>query len=79
MNIEPNNEGWSFDKSVAWKLIHGGNIIIFFEQSDDAISTQEQLFIGTQEECQNEIERLGLIYPHEMAIRDATVHETIID
>lgn len=84
MTIEPNNEGWSFDESVGWKLIHNGDIIIFFEETDNTVSTQEQLFIGTREECQNEIERLGLVYPHEMAVHDTTVHdaaihETIVD
>lgn len=61
MNIEPNNEGWRFDESVSWKLIHNTIDIIFFEETDKSISTQEQLFIGTKEECENEIKKLNLV------------------
>ena len=64
MNIESNNDGWRFDESVGWKLIHNDIDVIFFEETDKAISTQEKLFVGTQEECEAEIARLGLIWPY---------------
>jgi hypothetical protein len=60
MIIQPNENGWSFDESNSWKLVHDGRNIVFFEQTDKAISTQSNLFIGTQEECEAEINRLGL-------------------
>ena len=60
MNIKLNSEGWRFDESVGWKLIHNDIDVIFFEETDKAISTQEKLFVGTQEECEAEIARLGL-------------------
>jgi hypothetical protein len=62
MNIKPNNDGWSFDESVGWKLIHNDIDVIFFEETDKAISTQEKLFVGTQQECEAEIARLGLLW-----------------
>lgn len=63
MNIEPNNEGWRFDESVGWKLIHNDVDVIFFEETDKAISTQEKLFVGTKEECEDQIKNLDLKYP----------------
>jgi hypothetical protein len=60
MNIDPNNEGWSFDESIGWKLVHNRVNIIFFENTDKSISTQETLFIGTEQECINQIESLNL-------------------
>lgn len=65
MNIEPNNDGWRFDESVGWKLIHNDIDVIFFEETDKAISTQEKLFVGTKEECENLITELGLTIPPE--------------
>lgn len=65
MNIEPNNEGWRFDESVGWKLIHNDIDVIFFEETEKAISTQEKLFVGTKEECDAEILNLDLKYPEQ--------------
>lgn len=61
MIISPNENGWSFDESNSWKLVHDGVNIIIFEQTDKSISTQNVLFVGTQEECEAEIARLGLV------------------
>jgi hypothetical protein len=61
MNIESNDTGWTFDESVGWKLIHDGRNIIFYEYTDEAVSTQAILFVGTKEECEVEIIRLNLI------------------
>jgi len=62
MIISPNENGWSFDESNSWKLVHDGINIIIFEQTDKSISTQNVLFVGTQEECEAEIARLGLTW-----------------
>lgn len=62
MIISPNENGWSFDESNSWKLVHDGINIIIFEQTDKSISTQNVLFVGTQEECEEEINRLDLSY-----------------
>ena len=60
MIISPNENGWSFDESNSCKLVHDEINMIIFEQTDKSISTQNVLFVGTQEECEAEIARLGL-------------------
>jgi len=64
MIITPNKNNWSYDDSNLWKLVHDGINIIIFEQTDKSIATQSALFVGTQEECDAEIARLGLIWPY---------------
>ena len=66
MIISPNENGWSYDDSNSWKLVHDGNIIILFEQMDKTLGTQFNLFVGTQDECNAEIARIGLKHPHEI-------------
>jgi len=61
MIIQPNENGWSFDESNSWKLVYDGRNIVFFEQTDKAIATQSVLFVGTKDECEEEIIRAGLI------------------
>jgi hypothetical protein len=68
MNIEPNDNGWTFDGSVGWKLVHDGCVIIFYGYTDKSISTQNILFMGAEEECQAEIIRLNLIQASESEI-----------
>jgi hypothetical protein len=63
MNIKSNSEGWRFDESVGWKLIHNDIDVIFFEETEKAISTQEKLFVGTEQECEDQIKNLDLKYP----------------
>ena len=62
MTISPNENGWSYDASNLWKLVHDGINIIIFEQTDKSISTQCILFVGTEEECEAEIDRLELVW-----------------
>ena len=61
MIIQPNDQGWAFDESTAWKLVYDGSTIIFFDETEKAISTQSVLFVGTKDECDAEIARLGLV------------------
>jgi hypothetical protein len=61
MIIQPNENGWSFDESNSWKLVYDGRTIIFFDETEKAISTQSVLFVGTKDECDAEIARLGLV------------------
>jgi hypothetical protein len=71
MIIPPNENGWSFDESAGnWKLVYAGKTIIFYEQTDQAISTQEVLFVGAEQECLNEINRLNLLYFIEEFVQD---------
>ncbi len=61
MIILPNEQGWAFDESTSWKLVYDGSTIIFFDETEKAISTQSVLFVGTKDECDAEIARLGLV------------------
>ena len=61
MIISPNEHGWAFDESTACKLVYDGITIIFFDETEKAISTQSVLFVGTKDECDAEIARLGLV------------------
>ena len=61
MIILPNEQGWAFDESTAWKLVYDGITIIFYDKTEKAISTQSVLFVGTEDECEAEIARLGLV------------------
>jgi hypothetical protein len=61
VNILANILGWRFDESIgSHKLVHNNAIVIFFEKTDQSISTQENLLIGTKEECEAEIQNLNL-------------------
>ena len=63
MIIPPNENGWSYDDSVGnWKLVYADKLIVIYEQTDASIATQSTLFVGTQEECEAEINRLGLLW-----------------
>jgi hypothetical protein len=61
MIILPNEQGWAFDESTAWKLVYDGITIIFFDETEKSISTQSVLFVGTKDECDAGIARLGLV------------------
>jgi len=64
MIISPNENGWSYDDSTGnWKLVYADKLIVLYEQTDQSIATQSVLFVGTQEECDNQILNLGLHFP----------------
>ena len=64
MIIPPNENGWSYDDSVGtWKLVYADNLIMFYEQTDQSIGTQNTLFVGTEQECEDQIVELGLHFP----------------
>jgi phage replication-related protein YjqB (UPF0714/DUF867 family) len=63
MIIKHDDNGWAFDESENWKLVHNGTEVIFFEHTDKSISTQDTLYVGTEQECRDEIARLGLPLP----------------
>ena len=65
MTILPNENGWSYDDSIGWKLVYEQDQIVIFEQTD-SVATQGTLFIGTKDECDAEIARLNLKHPHEI-------------
>jgi hypothetical protein len=66
MIIPPNENGWSYDDSVGnWKLVYADKIIVLYEQTDQSIATQSTLFVGTEQECEDQIKNLDLKYPEQ--------------
>jgi hypothetical protein len=64
MIIPPNENGWSYDDSVGnWKLVYADKLIVLYEQTDQSIATQSTLFVGTEQECEDQIKNLDLKYP----------------
>ena len=64
MIIPPNSNGWSYDNSVGnWKLIYSEKLIVIYEQTDQSIATGSILFVGTHEECEDQIKLLNLKFP----------------
>ena len=62
MIITPSANGWSYDDSIGkWKLVYEEKNIIFYEQTNESIATPTTLFVGTKDECDAEIARLGLV------------------
>jgi len=66
MIIPPNENGWSYDDSTGnWKLVYADKLIVFYEQTDASIATQSTLFVGTEQECEDQIKNLDLKYPEQ--------------
>jgi len=64
MIIPPNENGWSYDDSTGnWKLVYADKVIIFYEETNVSIGTQNTLFVGTHEECEKHIVDFGLHFP----------------
>jgi hypothetical protein len=64
MIIPPSENGWSYDDSVGnWKLVYADKLIVLYEQTDQSIATQSTLFVGTEQECEDQIKNLDLKYP----------------
>jgi hypothetical protein len=64
MIILPNADGWSYDDSTGnSKLVYADKLIVLYEQTDQSIATQSTLFVGTEQECEDQIKNLDLKYP----------------
>ena len=69
MIIPPNENGWSYDDSTGnWKLVYADKLIIIYEETNVSIGTQSTLFVGTHEECEEQIVKEGLNWPVESEI-----------
>ena len=80
MIIPPNENGWSYDDSTGnWKLVYSDNVIIFYEETNVSIATQSTLFVGTQEECEAEIVRVGLKHPPEIEATEFLDDNTLLE
>jgi hypothetical protein len=61
MLIEPNIQGWSMSNQGPWQLIYNDYYIIkLIEAGLGGTSTQENLFVGTKEQCEAKAAELGL-------------------
>jgi len=69
MIISPSENGWSYDDSTGnWKLVYADKLIVLYEQTDESIASQSTLFVGTHEECEEQIVKEGLSWPFEVEI-----------
>jgi hypothetical protein len=69
MIIPPNENGWSYDDSTGnWKLVYADKVIVFYEETNVSIATQSTLFVGTHEECEEQIVKENLSWPIESQI-----------
>lgn len=64
MIIEPN---WTVSSQGPWQLIYNDAQIISLLEVHGTTSTEGNLFVGTKEECEAEIARLGLPFPQVQA------------
>lgn len=60
MLIEPNEQGWSTSDQGPWQLIFNDQYIIKMFEINSGTSTQEKLFIGTKEDCEEKVAELNL-------------------
>ena len=66
MIISPNENGWSYDDSIGnWKLVYADKLIVIYRQTDNSIATQNTLFVGTEQECEDQIKLLDFKYQEE--------------
>ena len=49
-----------------WRLVHKDGVVLALFKSNGITETKWELFCGTEEECQTEIERLNLEVPDEI-------------
>ena len=69
MIIPPNENGWSYDDSTGnWKLVYADKLIVIYEETNVSIATQSTLFVGTHEECEEQIAKEGLSWPVDVEI-----------
>jgi hypothetical protein len=72
MIIQPNEEGWSFSGELQenqFCFVHKDNVRIFYGKS--TISTTDTLFVGTSQECEQEMLRLQIPIMYRLVYTDA--------
>ena len=70
MKLKPN---WTISDQGPWQLIYNDTAIISLAPAEGVTSTQGNLFVGTQEECEAERVRLGLPWAAEPTDESAVV------
>jgi len=64
MIIEPN---WTVSDQGPWQLVYNEISIISLAPAEGITSTQGTLFVGTKDECDAEIARLGLPWASDLS------------
>lgn len=67
MNIEPN---WTVTNQGPWQLIYNDTSVISLAEAQGITSTEGKVFVGTEEECEAERVRLGLLWAFEGSSND---------
>ena len=70
MKLEPN---WTISDLGPWQLIYNDVAIISLAPASGVTSTQGNLYVGTQEECESERIRLGLPWATEPTDESAVI------
>ena len=76
MLIKPDEQGWSTSNQGPCQLIFNDYYIIKLFEVGVGTSTQEKLFVGTKEECENKITELNLPLVSNNALGE--IQETIV-
>ena len=66
MIISKNQNGWAFsthEQNGLWHVLHNDVKVIMFFEAIGITSTQENLFVGTKEECEQFIADSNLLMP----------------
>ena len=74
MTIQPNEEGWSFSGELQENqlcFVHKDNTRIFYGKSN--ISTTDTLFVGTEDECQAEMQRLKIPFIYRLVTNNSDI------
>jgi hypothetical protein len=74
MIIQPNEDGWSFSGDIQEDqlcFVYKDNNRIFYGKS--TISTTDTLFVGTSQECEEEMLRLGIPLIYSLIYNDTEV------
>ena len=65
MNVQPN---WTVTNQGPWQLIYNASCIVSLAESIGMTSTEANVFVGTQEECEAEQVRLGLPWASDVVL-----------
>ena len=65
MNIEPN---WTVTNQGPWQLIYNDTSVISLAEAQGITSTEGKVFVGTEEECEAERVRLGLLWASDVVL-----------